>query len=63
MNPLRVVILPQAKADIGRSAQYFDQVRPGYGQVFIRQLHFTLQHIRDFPESCQCFRGECRRAI
>lgn len=60
---LAVVILPQAKADIGTSAQFFDNVRPGYGQLFIRQLYATLLHIRDFPESCQRFRGDCRRAI
>jgi hypothetical protein len=63
MRPIPVIILPQAKADIGRSAQHFDQVRPGYGQLFIQHLYFTLQHIRTFPESCQRFRGDCRRAI
>ncbi len=63
MIPLPVVILPQAKADIGSSAQFFDQARPGYGQLFIRQLYSTLHHIREFPESCQRFRGDCRRAI
>lgn len=63
MTPLPMVILPQAKADIGRSAQYFDGARPGFGLLFIHQLYFTLQHIREFPESCQRFRGDCRRAI
>lgn len=63
MSPISVIILPQAKADIGRSAQAFDQARPGYGQLFIHQLYFTLQHIRAFPESCQRFHGDCRRAI
>lgn len=63
MIRLPVVILPVAKADILASADYFDQVRPGYGLMFIRQLYTTLQHIRAFPESCQRFRGDCRRTI
>ena len=63
MMTRRVVILPQAKADIGRSAEFFDQARPGHGLLFVLQLYFTLRHIQDFPESCQRFRDECRRAI
>ncbi len=63
MRPFPVIILPQAKADIKSAAQYFDQVRPGYGRLFIHQLYFSLQHIQDFPESCQRFHADCRRAI
>ncbi len=58
-----VLILPDAKADIGASAQRFDDARQGYGQLFIRQVLHTIQQIREFPESHQRFRGDCRRAI
>ena len=63
MTGLPVIILPQAKADIGRAASYLEDARPGHGQAFIRQLYATLLHIRAFPESCQRFHGDCRRSV
>lgn len=62
-SPTRLLILPYAKADIGASAQRFDDARPGYGQLFIQQVLRTIHQIREFPESHQHFRGNCRRAI
>lgn len=63
MSRLPILILPQAKNDIGLSALRFDNARPGLSQEFIRQINTTLHHIQDFPQSCQKFRGDCRRAI
>jgi plasmid stabilization system protein ParE len=63
MMRLPILILPQAKNDIGLSAQRFDNVRPGLSQAFIQQINTTLRHIQEFPQSCQKFRGDCRRAI
>lgn len=63
MSLLPVLVLPPAKADILTAARCFDEQRPGHGQVFVLQLFGTLLHIREFPESCQRFLGDYRRAL
>lgn len=60
---LPILILPQAKADIGASAQRFATARPELDREFIRQIDATLCHLQAFPQSCQKFRGDCRRAL
>ena len=47
MTRLPVVILPQAKADIGAAARRFDELRTDLGQAFIHRINATFDHIRD----------------
>lgn len=60
---LPILILPPAKNDIGLSAQRLADARPGLDRAFVQQINTTLLHIQEFPQSCQKFRGDCRRAI
>ncbi len=52
-----------AEAEINEAADFYDLESPGLGNVFIDEIHRTLQSIVDFPGAAPLIRGRVRKRI
>lgn len=60
---LPVFLLPAAEADIRSAMSYYDEVRPGYGDLFRLEMDRTIGMIRRWPESYERITPRLRRAV
>jgi plasmid stabilization system protein ParE len=52
-----------ANEDVRTAYLWLEELRPGLGRAFVRELDRLTIHIRNNPAMYQRFRGECRRAV
>ena len=62
MTP-RLVVRPQAAAELLEAQQWFDEQRTGLGQEFGLEVDLTISEVLIRPESFPRVHGEMRRAI
>jgi plasmid stabilization system protein ParE len=59
----RLVLRPQALAELVAARDWFDAQRPGLGQEFVVEVDVTMSEVLTRPESFPLVHGEKRRAI
>jgi plasmid stabilization system protein ParE len=59
----RLVVRPQATAELVEARDWFDAQRPGLGHEFMLEVDVTMSEVLSRPESFPLVHGETRRAI
>ena len=62
MTP-RLLLRPEAEADIRGAARWYDGERPGVGTEFTRAVRAALASVERQPQSYAVARAEVRRAL
>jgi toxin ParE1/3/4 len=60
---MRLIVRPEAEADIGDAYAWYETQRSGLGQRFIDELSRCLEQIQSAPKRYQPVRAEARRAL
>lgn len=60
---LRLVVRPQAEAELQAARDWYDTQRSGLGQDFVDQVRETIVSVAERPASFPKVHGEVRRAI
>jgi hypothetical protein len=60
---LPIVVLPAAEADIRAAIAHFDDVRPGYGELFRLEVDRAFALIAHWPPSFERVSANLRRAV
>lgn len=60
---MRLIVRPEAEADIGDAYAWYESQRSGLGQRFLDELSRCLDHIQSAPKRYQPVRNEARRAL
>lgn len=60
---MRLIVRPEAEADIGDAYAWYEAQRPGLGQRFLVELSRCLDQIQSAPKRYQPLRAEARRAL
>lgn len=59
----RLVVRPEAEADIEAAYLWYEEQRPGLGEIFLAELRHTLDRVVDNPRLYQEVYPEARRAL
>lgn len=59
----RLVVRPQATAELLEARDWFDAQRPRLGEEFVFEVDVTMSAVLSRPESFPVIHGEKRRAI
>jgi plasmid stabilization system protein ParE len=59
----RVVLLPPAKRDVKKAYEWYDEQKPGLGEVFLERVGACLKAIGRSPTAFQLVAFDARRAI
>lgn len=59
----RLVVRRQAKLDLRRATQWYEEQRPGLGRDLVAQVGNVLDRITDNPHQWQVIYRDVRRAI
>ena len=60
---LPILVLPAAESDIDAAMTHYDEVRPGYGELFRLEIDRTLSLIRRWPSGYEQVSPTLRRAV
>ncbi|MGD9691404.1 MAG: type II toxin-antitoxin system RelE/ParE family toxin [Phycisphaerales bacterium] len=60
---LPVIILSAAESDIRKAVTYFDEVRPGHGELFRLEVDWAIGMIRRWPHSHEKISPQLRRFV
>ena len=60
---MRLIVRPEAEADIGNAYAWYEIQRPGLGQRFLDELSRCLDQVQSAPKRFQPVRDEVRRAL
>ena len=60
---MRLIVRPEAEADIGDAYAWYETQRPGLGQRFLDELSRCLDQIQSAPKRYHPVRAEARRAL
>lgn len=60
---LAYVFHPLAEAELDEAVSYYENIQPGKGLEFARQVHTAIQQIRAFPQSAPATRGTVRSLV
>ncbi len=58
----RLGLTPEARADLRDARDWYEEQRPGWGDVFVRSVEACLERIQRAPETYQLVYHEVRRA-
>ena len=61
--PLRVLIRPEARADLSTASSWYADQGPGLGLSFLAEVREQLRRISERPESFPIFHTQTRRAL
>jgi len=59
---VRLIVRPEAEADIGDAYAWYEAQRPGLGQRFVGEVSRCFDQIQSAPKRYQPVRAEARRA-
>ncbi len=54
---------PDAKLEIRDAALYYEEVQPGLGEEFIREVELSVRNLFSKPLRWRCIRGAYRRCV
>lgn len=57
------VLLPEAKRDVKKAYQWYEEQKLGLGEVFLERVEECLESIRRSPKAFQVISKDARRAI
>ena len=60
---MRLIVRPEAEADIGDAYAWYEAQRPGLGQRYLVELSRCLEQVQSAPKRYQPVRAEARRAL
>ena len=58
-----LIFLHSADADIQAAFEYYEEVQPGRGEVFMQHLDAAVGGLKTFPEIARVFSGSYRRLL
>jgi plasmid stabilization system protein ParE len=58
-----LVMLPPAKRDVRKGYDWYEEQRPGLGDVFLKRVEECLASIRRNPKAFQAVAKDARRAV
>ena len=61
--PPRLLLEPEAQADLGEAFLWYETQRLGLGSEFFAEVALVLERIERMPESFVFIRGQTRRAL
>ena len=61
--PPRLLLEPEAQADLGEAFLWYETQRLGLGSEFLAEVALVLERIERMPESFAIIRGQTRRAL
>jgi len=59
----RLLLEPEAQADLGEAFLWYETQRLGLGSEFLAEVALVLEQIERMPESFAIIRGQTRRAL
>jgi plasmid stabilization system protein ParE len=60
---MRLIVRPEAEADIGDAYAWYEAQRPGLGQRYLVELPRCSEQVQSAPKRYQPVRAEARRAL
>jgi len=57
------VLLPAAKRDVNKAYQWYEEQKPGLGEIFLERVEECLRNVGRSPEAFQLVARDARRAI
>ena len=60
---MRLVLRPQAEAELLEARDWYEARRPGLGGVFCAEIDIAIEAIAERPLAYPCVHGEIRRTI
>ena len=60
---MRLIVRPEAEADIGDAYAWYESQQPGLGQRFLAEMSRSITDIESQPLRFQRVRAEARRAL
>ena|SRR5437667_4407157 len=61
--PPRLLLEPEARADLAEAFVWYEEQRPGLGSEFFAEVARVLEHIERSPEGHAIVGGQTRRAL
>jgi plasmid stabilization system protein ParE len=59
----RLLVRPEAEADVAEAFAWYEERRSGLGQEFLEEVERCFERIRELPESYVRIYGRYRRAL